>query len=289
MATTLEKELKELVLALALFLGGLGYAVSGLPANIVVGCVIWGLAWMFITHLFFVSDYTEPCSTDVKVAFWGAVTLLVVLILLRPIQTQYAKEHAPTPSSPEPQQFPPPAKPPTPSQVRSYLVFDGIMRFGERRDAMGQLVADQNLHVGDELFFNYYTNPTGPNPILVGSAARLIILEPDFSPKSEQEAIESFKAQVKKAHVKSKWKTLMPQDTGRWDTAHAWTEDGHHLLITQPLLNDLRTGTQIAYGLVEISYKDNGKLHHLRTCQFLQPPTFAPGTWHFCDNFTNPD
>jgi len=53
MATMLEKDLRELVLALALFLAGLGYAVMGLPANVVVGCVIWGIAWIFITHLFF--------------------------------------------------------------------------------------------------------------------------------------------------------------------------------------------------------------------------------------------
>ena len=79
MATTLEKELRELVLALALFLAGLGYAVSGLPANIVVGCVIWGFAWLLITHLFFVSELTVTCPTEVKVIFWGAVTFLVVL------------------------------------------------------------------------------------------------------------------------------------------------------------------------------------------------------------------
>jgi hypothetical protein len=203
--------------------------------------------------------------------------------------TQTKVAQTPVQSQPQPAPNPQPSPPPP----RSYLVFDGTMRFAERRDANGQLVADQNLHVGDELFFNYYFKPTGPNAISVGDSARVVRLEPDFSPKSQQEALEYFRAEIKKDDrdhpVKTKWATMMPQETGHWDTARAWTEDRHHLLITKLLLDELTVGTQIAFVLVEVSYKDNRKLHHMRTCQFLQPPAIAPGTWHFCEDFVNPD
>jgi hypothetical protein len=138
------------------------------------------------------------------------------------------------------------------------LVFDGSVRFGDKREANGQLQTDQNLHVGDELFFNYYVNPTGPNPVSEDGAARAVILEPDSSPKSENEAIEHFKDEIKKERkdhpVKPIWTILMPQDKGHFDTARAFTEDRNREVITQPLLDELRAGTKVAYVLVEISY-----------------------------------
>jgi hypothetical protein len=46
----------------------------------------------------------------------------------------------------------------------------------------------------------------------------------------------------------------MPQDKGHFDTARAFTEDRNREVITQPLLDELRAGTKVAYVLVEISY-----------------------------------
>jgi hypothetical protein len=188
---------------------------------------------------------------------------------------------------------PPVQQPPSPPP-RSYLVFDGTMRFGERRDNLGHLVPGQNLHVGDGLFFNYYFNPTGPNPIQVDGHGALTKLEPDFSPDTQKRVIEYFKAEVKKEKkehpLPPHWSTLMPQDRGQWNTAYAWTDDfKQHQIITKSDLDDLTLGTKVAFVLVEIAYKDNGNLHHVRTCQFLQPPATAPGVWHYCDDFKNPD
>lgn len=189
----------------------------------------------------------------------------------------------------------PTAPSPPPPPPRSYLVFDGTMRFGERRDNLGNLQADQNLRVGDELFFNYYFNPTGPNPILIDGHSALTKLEPDFSRDTQKRVIEYFKAEVKKEKKEHgfspSWSTLMPQDKGHWNTAYAWTDDfKQHQIITKSDLDELTSfGTKIAFVLVEIAYKDNGKLHHLRTCQFLQPPATAPGVWHYCDQFINSD
>jgi hypothetical protein len=166
---------------------------------------------------------------------------------------------------------------------RSYLVFDGVMRFP----------TDQNLAVGSPLFFNYYYKATGPNPVLVGSAARLTEIASDFSPDTQHKVIEDFKARVAKEQKEHPslptYSTMMPQDNPHWDSARAYTVNNKPQIIEQSDLNELAVGTKIAYVLVELAYKDRGKVHHLRTCQFLQPPALAPGTWHYCEGFVNPD
>jgi hypothetical protein len=294
MASKVESELRELVLALALFLAGLGYAVSGLPANVVVGCVIWLVAWFFITHLFFIADLTQSCPTDVKIIFWGALTFLVVLALLRPVQEEYAKEHAPSPPPEHHEPAPPAAEQPAPlpRPVRTYLAFDGAPRFPEQKDEKGQVSADQNFRVGNPLSFNYYFKVTGPNSIESRGAARELVLEPNFDHKTQLDMIADFKKKVnqeRKMHpFAGEPETLMPGDS-RWSTVYAWDENKQYRLATRTDLDALRFGTQVVFVLVELPYTDNGKLHHLRTCQYLQPPAIPPGIWHFCDGFTHSD
>jgi hypothetical protein len=98
--------------------------------------------------------------------------------------------------------------------------------------------------------------------------------------------IADFKTRVSKEKTLRKKKpeptTLMPGDN-RWDSAYAWTEDKKQRLVTQADLDAFRLGTQLPFVIVEISYTDNNVLHHLRTCQFLQPPAIPPGIWHYCD------
>jgi hypothetical protein len=61
------------------------------------------------------------------------------------------------------------------------------MRFGERKDENGQLLADQNLQVGGPLFFNYAFKATGPNPIEIVDGAALLYVEPNFSPETQDQ------------------------------------------------------------------------------------------------------
>jgi len=130
---------------------------------------------------------------------------------------------------------------------RSYIVFDGTMRFGEKRDHAGHLLPDQNFQVGDRLFFNFYVKATGPNPVEKLGVARWLYLEPDFKAETQKQMIADFKkrlAQERKEHlVKAEPFTLMPGDN-RWDTVYAWTEDKQYRLVTQPDLDALRDGTR---------------------------------------------
>jgi hypothetical protein len=258
---------------------------------------ITGLVMLFVGWVFFALSIqrtkffaTRPYEKTKKYLTFAAIGGVLAILFFR----LPSKAVQPISETKPPIIVIPPAPPPVPVQVpRSYLVFDGTARFGERRDRLGQLVADQNLLVGQELFFNYYYKATGPNAVLVDGTARLTKVAPDSSPATQQNVIKDFKAELRKElkdhPIKPKYSTLMPQDNDHWDSAHAWTEDKKHQIITQPDLDALTAGTGIAFVLVEISYKDNNTLHHLRTCQFLQPPATAPGTWHYCDDFTNPD
>ncbi len=294
MATTLEKELRELVLALALFLGGLGYAVSGLPANIVVGCAIWGFAWILVAHLFFVSEYTESCPTDVKVVFWGAVTFLVVLALLRPVQTQYAKEHAPASPTPQPERREPtPESPPLLPPPRSYIVFDGYPYFGEYKDDKGLPLVDQNFQVGYQFAFNYRFKQTGPNPVDLTEESKWLYVEPDFEHNTQRSLIADFKRRMRMPSERepdsgNREPATFTQGRDAFNTAFA-AIDHHVRIVTKDDLNALHAGTEIAFVIVQLTYKDNKKVHHARLCSWLQPPARYPGIWHDCIGFNHSD
>jgi hypothetical protein len=175
---------------------------------------------------------------------------------------------------------------------RSYLVFDGPISFGERKDGQGRPLPDQNFQVGDKMFFNYHFSATGPDPIESKGVARWLYLEPDFSPETQRKMIADFKKRLneeRKQHpITMETGTLMPGDH-RWDSVYAATEDKQIRLVTLDDLAAFRAGTEIAFVLIELSYTDNGKLHHLRTCQFLQPPATPPGVWHYCEGFNRSD
>jgi hypothetical protein len=286
------------IAALATVTSGVGFILLSekWSAQYIFGLCLIGVGWFLFTlaivrtGFFAVSVHRK--AKEVISSFLVAIIFISGITVL-PRKRLFVKEYTP-PAPPIAVMQPPAQSPASAPKPRSYLVFDGSARFGDRRDSSGNLVADQNLHVGDELAFNYYFNPTGPNPILVNGRASLAKLEPDFSLDTQNKVIGYFRAEIKKEKrehpISQKWSIMMPQDKGHWDTAYGWTDDfKQHHILTVDELNALRFGTTIAFVLVEISYKDNGKLHHLRTCQFLQPPATPPGVWHFCDKFTNPD
>jgi hypothetical protein len=304
MATTIEKELRELVFALVLFLAGLGYAVSGLPANIVVGCVIWGLAWVLVTHLFFVSEYTETCPTDVKIVFWAAVTFLVVLFLLRPVQTEYAKEHAAPPlqvehHEPAPAPAPTSRAPHPPPLPRSYMIFSGypyLGLHGVQMDAQGKPLADQSWKVGQSLAFNFDIRATGPNAVELLAIIPALYLEDGHEPNVGQHVITKFQRTLKvlwKGHTHDKEFMTLTAGQGGFRTAFTMSETGvedQRRAVTQEELDAIHSGSKLIFVIVEMTYRDGGKAHHTRMCDFVLPPALFPtAIWETCGGFGNSD
>jgi hypothetical protein len=176
--------------------------------------------------------------------------------------------------------------------TRTYLTFEGI-HFPPTTSV------NQSFQAGERICFNYFTNVVGPNPIQGVGTLTGLYLEPDFSPDTQQRMLAKFRrdvAGVKKKHPNLKFSpsTLMAGDH-RWDTVYGWTEDANSvegwkpLMLNQSDVDALHSGSKIAFVLVELAYMDMGKLHHARICQFLQTPSEAPGVWHFCEVFRNPD
>ncbi len=287
-------EALDVILAVVLFSAGLGYAMSGFPANIIVACVIWGVGWVFLSHLFFVYDGMDSCPLTVKIVIWAAVTFLIVIFAWNPVRVQYAKEHKPTapPLAPE-NQRPEPTARLLPASPRSYLVFDGPARFTERRDNAGKLLPDQNFRIGDALCFNYYYKATGPNPVEMIGSFRWLHVAPDFEHDTQKKTITEFKKRTLQIWKTKKLKklegaTMMPGEE-QFGTAFAVTQDGRAWLVSQYDLDALKEGREIPFVLVEIPYIDNKQLHHLRSCLYLQPPASFPGTWHLCNGFEKSD
>lgn len=186
----------------------------------------------------------------------------------------------------------PPISPALPPP-RSYVSFDGPMRFSTQRYSPdGKLVPFDDFRVGDLLTFDEYAKVSGPNSVELEGGAHLLYVEPDTKVETQQRMIQDFIARVKKEKKehppRGNPKTVVPGPAG-WDTIYAYTEDKQHRLITADDLTALRNGTEIIFAISEISYKDQGKLHHARTCQYLQPPAIPPGIWHFCDGFMKDD
>jgi len=194
--------------------------------------------------------------------------------------------------------FPPPPPPAyidrgkSPAIPRSYVTFDsGSFRFPERRDKKGQLLQDQHFPAGDNLYFNVYYKATGPNPIELIRNSQWLYVEPDYAPETQEDLIADFKERLSKIHKNQtvgETETLMPGD-GRFITAEAADADDRPRILTANDLARLQAGTEIAFVLVEITYKDRGTIHHARRCAWLQPPADPPGIWHFCEGFNKSD
>jgi len=291
MATTLEKELQELVLALVLFLAGLGYAVSGLPANIVVGCVIWTLAWILVAHLAFISDFTASCPLDVKIVILAGLTFLICLTLWYPVQKEYAKEHAPPlpPIQPEHHESPAASAPAMP-HPRTYLVFDGTPRFEKADSKTMQFSSNQDFEVGNQLFFNFYYRAVGNNQIDLIKIVGRTYLEPDATVATQDRVIADFKEKIKKEKAFTDSITVGQTDRSRFNTAFPTEGNVQPRILAQSDLDAFANGTQIAFVLAEITYKDNNSVHHLRMCELLQPPAIpSRSIWASCRGFSKSD
>ncbi len=186
---------------------------------------------------------------------------------------------------------------PTPEHAvsqRSYLVFDGPPRIGERKDDKGNVLPNRNFfEIGDPLAFNYTYKNSGPNSIELMQYSRWVSVRSDYSAETQRQLMVDFKNLIRKEdkehpikpHVVS---TLMPGES-RWATVYASEgEDRHSRLILQADLDGFQHGTEIPFVIIEMAYLDKKEIHHLRTCAYLQSPAVSL-IWHFCDDFTKSD
>jgi hypothetical protein len=151
----------------------------------------------------------------------------------------------------------------------------------------GHLGAEgSNFQVGEYLAFNLYFKASGPNAIKILRMARLLYIEPDGKPETASVVIATFLAQTaeERKTVHQSPRTLMP---GQEDffTAFALTDSKQGRVVTQEDLDNLKSGTEVAFLIAEITYEDGGAVRHLKRCMLLQPPAQPPGIWQYCDSF----
>jgi hypothetical protein len=195
----------------------------------------------------------------------------------------------------------PPAVPvqPAPAKAeRTYLEFDGNIRFPQDVAADGRTWGpERNFRVDEEMYFNYFFRALGPNPIQVFASSQWIYLEPNASAETQNKVVKAFKQRIArnlKAHPEfaENGTSMYEKGIDQWNsvfTSDKQDEDGKHRLVAQQDLENFKLGTVRVIVLIQVPYKDNGKWHYLRTCQYLVPPATIPEVWHFCDYFINSD
>jgi hypothetical protein len=148
----------------------------------------------------------------------------------------------------------------------------------------------KDFQPGDYLGFNVRYRVIGPNPVLLLSIAHMAFMASDSTLGTQTSLLSNFKWQVnegrKTAHLTPS--TLMPGDNDFF-TVFPWNREKKPIVVTQEDLSKLRAGSEILFVFNELTYKDGNKTHHLRQCEWLQPPALAPGIWQFCEVFSVSD
>src|SRR2546423_504023 len=85
----------DLLFAVVLFAIQQGWAMSGLHPNIIIACVIWGLALALLLHAFWVWEITAQLRKWVKLTVTIAIPALIALAIWPQVVDEYRKEHAP--------------------------------------------------------------------------------------------------------------------------------------------------------------------------------------------------
>jgi hypothetical protein len=164
------------------------------------------------------------------------------------------------------------------------MVFSGPPRFGDRNDGKGYIETGRSLFVVGEIFaINYDVEVKGPNQIEMQWTKRWLEMEPDATIESQREFIRQFKKGVgtKASNATTPHIALLPGDS-RWNTVLAADAENNPRIVTADDIASLTLGTRVLFVALEITYLDNKKTHHLRTCQYLQPPP-SNKIWHFCE------
>jgi hypothetical protein len=167
-----------------------------------------------------------------------------------------------------------------------YLAFVGSPQF-PRTDTSGPA----SFKSGDMLGFNLDYIVHGTNPVQIIHADSVLLIRHDYKPETQKQVIELFMQQYNndlKVNKLGQGITATP-DQHPFFSAYAWTDTKQHRVVTQQDLDDLGTGVDIAYVIAMLTYTDYGVTHHLRLCEWLQPPASPPAIWHFCEGFNHSD
>ncbi len=175
---------------------------------------------------------------------------------------------------------------------RSYLTLDGPFRF-PLVAAGGQLVTEINFQVGDEFQFNIFYKQEGPNPLEIVEASHLIYVEPDHEDQTQNSLITDFEKRIRNGRKllprRNEPLPTVTQGEHRFYTAFAPTVANTRRIVTQRDLEEMQSGEEILFVIVEIVYEDVGQIHHCRRCEWLQPPASLPSVWHMCKGFNHSD
>jgi hypothetical protein len=182
-------------------------------------------------------------------------------------------------------------QPPQPVQpeIRSYLVFDGESRF-PTVSLGGQVVTERDFQVGDDLAFLVMCNQSGPNPVEMVESSLLTYAEPNYELSTQKTVIADFEKRIRRGRKAQPYPTkgpffkLMPGEH-RFFTAFSPNPDDTRRVVQQADLDKMKSGNEILFVIAQFIYRDNGKAHNLRRCEWLQPPSRLPGIWHSCVGF----
>jgi hypothetical protein len=87
----------DLLIAVISLLFQLGYAMSGLPANIVLACICWATTLIAVLHYFWVWSLGTQMPTLTKWLVILAFPSATVAIAWHPVLREYKREHPPEP------------------------------------------------------------------------------------------------------------------------------------------------------------------------------------------------
>lgn len=172
---------------------------------------------------------------------------------------------------------------------RSYITFNGTPIFTGSNPANPEAEGSQ-FQVGDALGFNIDYKVSGPNQVEMFGIVKAVYIEPNSDSETQQAMLVKFTEELNKEEkvIHPDFSTKSPGDMG-FVTAYVFTGTPQRPVVTQGDLEKLRVGTEVAYVISEITYKDRGTTHHQRECVWLQPPAAPPGIWHFCEVFNKSD
>jgi hypothetical protein len=174
------------------------------------------------------------------------------------------------------------------SGARSYITLESPVFAGGKAEG-------ENFQPGEAFAFNVHFQVTGPNSVQSLGVEQVLLVEPDFSAETQKAAIASFLQEDEKERKQlgpPVPDTMMPGDRRFFSVVAKKGEmgpNGTFWIVDQDDLDKLKAGTEIAFFMTIIPYKDGGVIHHLRRCLFLQPPAQPPGIWHFCEGFQDSD
>ncbi len=176
------------------------------------------------------------------------------------------------------------------AEPRSYVIMDGNPKFTGPNASNSE---GSDFVPGSPVVFNFYYKNTGPNAVQLLDEAGAAYIQDGNKPETQDLVVNQFTSEYKKEKKslkerQTKFSHVHTMGAGTQEFFSAAERDnGMPRIFTQEDLDNLKNGSETAYVITQIDYKDGGVTHHLRTCIWLQPPATAPGTWHFCDVFND--